>query len=207
MVIGAERDTGAVGEARLPVPDALNGIAKNFELARIHCAVFVGAGEMAQENLHIELLNWDIRYFARRDPEAVYAAVDHEMAWPAAALLPEPCLPNGVDHRPNAGLPGIGSVAGIERAVQDCKFICRHMVQNRFDLAPMRHEEVTAPSLAQSRQALIDPQAIAVRLYGSPHPRPAGHPVERPPVVRESPAVDIKPQSGGWGGNQAAVTE
>ena len=207
MIIGAECDTGAVGEARLPVPDALNGIAKNFELARIHCAVLVGAGKMAQEDLHIELLDREIRYFAGRDPETVYATVYHEMAWPASAIQPELCLPNGIDHRPNACLPGRGGVAGIKRAVQDCKFICRRMFENRFGLAPMRDEKVAAACLAQGRQALIDAEAVAVRLYGSPRPRPTGHPVERPPVVRESPTVDIEPQSGGRLRNQAAVTE
>ncbi len=101
------------------MPNLRQALAECRELACVHRAVLVGAGEMRHQDVDLERLDRRIGQFGGLQAEPVDAGVDHQVAGASAALSPQPRLPQAVDHRPDPGIAGEGGFIGVEGTVQD----------------------------------------------------------------------------------------
>ena len=63
-------------------------VAEDGELPRVHRDILVRAGQVTEQGMHVERLHGRIGQFLGRDAEAVYAAVDHQVAGTAPRLAP-----------------------------------------------------------------------------------------------------------------------
>ena len=177
------------------MPNGWNAGAKVFELLCVHGTVFVRAGEVAHENIDIERLNDRIGDVGRRNAEPVYPRIDHQVAWSPAAILPDPCLPETVDHRADACSTGVCCLFCTKDAVKYADLRRRDVAKNRGNFAPVGNEEILAACITQFRHTAIDTEPVTVCLDRGACPATAGHRIQRLPVLRQSVAIDAQPQS------------
>jgi len=87
-IVRAKRDPGAVGDAQPLVRDDRRDAVQSGELARVHRAVFICAGEVAHQNIDRKCRNSLIFCLVWRDAKTVDAGVDHQVAATAPAGVP-----------------------------------------------------------------------------------------------------------------------
>ena len=146
-IIRPQRNPRTVGEAGAAVGDCSQNASKRRQLLRVHRAIrFIGAGEVAHQNVDVERCNCCVICLACRNAEPVDAGVDHQVAPPAPACAPAFRLFQRVDHRHGPNRAGIGAFRFIPNAMQN-----RHLLRRDMGaLVQVREDKVIDMPVIQS---------------------------------------------------------